>query len=370
VEWGTALEQFSAGDEGVRARLSDGRELRAHYLCGADGASSVVRDGLDVPFEGSTNPHRFYVADVFATGSLGEGDFNMKLATGTLLIVVPMTGEDHWRIIGVVPEEVLGEDEPGFEDVRPILRDEFGIEVDEVRWFATYRVNHRVAGSFRQGPAFLVGDAGHIHSPVGGQGMNTGLCDAHNLAWKLALVTSGRCGDALLDTYDTERRPFAERLIKSTDRLFRVATTDNPLLETLRGRVVPELLGHAVQATSVGPRFFGLISQTQVEYDSVLGAGQRLPWSGDNYAPLRSARPQLHFYGEAPAAAHQWLERGQGLIELVELPFTDQAEEAGLRRDSGYLVRPDGHVSLGMDGFDAEQLEAILRVGWALRGSA
>ncbi len=293
----------------------------------------------------------------------------MKLGTGTLAIVVPMTGDDHWRIIGVVPEEALDADEPNFEDVRAILSESFGIEVGEVRWFASYRVHHRVAGSFRDGPVFLAGDAGHIHSPVGGQGMNTGLCDAHNLAWKLALVTSGRCDDALLDTYDAERRPFAERLIKSTDRLFGLATSDNPLVATLRGRVVPELLGHVATAPAVGPRFFGLISQTRVEYDSVLGAGYRLPWSGDNYAPLRSARPQLHFYGPAPEAAHEWLRRRQGLIELCELPYTEQAEQAGLRRDTGYLVRPDGYVSLEMAPFDAEQADAMLRVGWALRSS-
>ena len=366
VRWDTSLERFEAGEAGVRARLSDGEEVQARYLCGADGAASKVRGALDVSFEGSTNPHRFYVADVFATGALGAGDFNMKLAKGTLAIVVPMTGDDHWRVISVVPEEVLDDSEPSFEDARPILRESFGIEVSEVRWFASYKVNHRVAGSFRQGPVFLVGDAGHIHSPVGGQGMNTGLCDAHNLAWKLAMVTSGRCADGLLDSYDAERRPFAEALIKSTDRLFRVATSDNPLLSTLRGTVVPELLGHAAKASPVGRRFFGLISQTKVEYDSALGEGRRLPWSGDNYEPLRSARPQLHFYGQAPPEAHEWLRRGQGLIELCELPWTDGAEEAGLKRDSGYLVRPDGYVSLEMDGFDASEMDAMLREGWRL----
>jgi 2-polyprenyl-6-methoxyphenol hydroxylase-like FAD-dependent oxidoreductase len=373
VLWRTSLEGWEADDDGVVATLAaaDGsqRELRARYLCAADGASSPVRESLDVSFEGSTNPHRFYVADVMATGSLGAGDFNMKLATGTLAIVVPMAEEDRWRVIGVVPENVVDDDEPSFEDVRPILRDSFGIEVSEVRWFATYKVNHRVAGAFREGPAFLVGDAGHIHSPVGGQGMNTGLCDAHNLAWKLAMVTSGRCEDRLLDTYDAERRPFAERLIKSTDRLFGLATADNPLLAALRGRVVPEVLGHVAKTPSVGPKFFGLISQTEVEYDSVLGEGERLPWSGDNYEPLRSLRPQLHFYGTAPEAAQQWLRSRDGLIELCELPYTEQAEEAGLERDAGYLVRPDGYVSLKMDPFDAEEAEAMLRVGWGLRSS-
>ena len=371
VEWGTSLEGYELEDDGVRATLTaaDGTERTVHarYLCGADGASSPIRESLDVSFEGSTNPHRFYVADVFAEGSLGAGDFNMKLATGTLAIVVPMAEDDRWRVIGVVPDQVLDEDEPSFEDVRPILRDSFDIEVTDVRWFASYRVNHRVAGGFREGPVFLIGDAGHIHSPVGGQGMNTGLCDAHNLAWKLAMVTSGRCDDALLDTYDAERRPFAERLIKSTDRLFGVATGDNPLLSALRGHVMPELLGHVAKTPSVGPKFFGLISQTRVEYDSALGAGYRLPWSGFNYAPLRSARPQLHFYGQAPEAAHEWLRGGQGLIELCELPWDDQAEQAGLRRDAGYLVRPDGYVSLEMDPFDAEEANAMLRVGWGLR---
>ena len=373
VEWQTALERWEPAEDGVAATLSSAegeRELRAKYLCAADGASSPVREAIGVSFDGSTNPHRFYVADVFAGGSLGEGDFNMMLGTGTLAIVVPMPEEGRWRIIGVVPAEVLDQNEPGFEDVRPILRDDFGIEVSEVRWFASYHVHHRVAGSFREGPAFLLGDAGHIHSPVGGQGMNTGLCDAHNLAWKLALVSSGRCADELLDTYDAERRPFAEKLINSTDKMFGLATSDNPLVAAMRGRVVPELLPNLAKAPALGPRFFGLISQTHVEYDSVLGAGRRLPWSGDNFEPLRSARPQLHFYGQAPEEAREWLRRRQGLVDLSELPWGEGAESAGLERDTGYLVRPDGYISLEMDPFDAEEADAMLRVGWSLRSPA
>ena len=372
VEWRTALESWEADGDGIVAALSSAggeREVRARYLCAADGASSPVRDGMGVSFEGSTNPHRFYVADVFASGSLGQGDFNMMLATGTLAVVVPMQEEGRWRIIGVVPEEALTKDDPSFEDVRPILRENFGVEVSEVRWFASYQVHHRVAGSFRQGPAFLLGDAGHIHSPVGGQGMNTGLCDAHNLAWKLAMVTSGRCGDELLDTYDAERRPFAEGLIRSTDRAFGLATSDNPLLAALRGRVIPELMPHLAKTPTVGPRFFGLISQTHVEYDSVLGEGRRLPWSGDNFEALHSARPQLHFYGQAPEDAREWLRRGQGLVELCEFSWGEGAEKAGLKRDAAYLVRPDGYVSLEMDPFDAEEADAMLRVGWSLRSS-
>jgi len=371
VEWETSLERWETGEEGVIATLAspDGgeRELRARYLCAADGAASLVRERLTVSFEGSTNPHRFYVADVLASGSLGAGDFNMKLATGTLAIAVPMSEDGRWRVIGVVPESVLDDRDPSFEDVRPTLRESFGIEVGEVRWFASYRVNHRVAGSFREGPVFLVGDAGHIHSPVGGQGMNTGLCDAHNLAWKLAMVTSGRCEDSLLDTYDAERRPFAEGLVKSTDRLFGFATADNPLIAAMRERVVPELLPHLAKRPALGPRFFGLISQTHVEYDSVLGIGRRLPWSDDNFEPLRSARPQLHFYGQAPDAAHAWLRRREGLVELCELPFGEGAERAGLRPQTGYLVRPDGYLSLEMEPFDAEAADAMLRVGWGLR---
>jgi hypothetical protein len=137
----------------------------------------------------------------------------------------------------------------------------------------------------------------------------------------------------------------------------------------MRGRVVPELLPHLAKTPTLGPRFFGLISQTQVEYDSVLGVGRRLPWSGDNFEPLQSARPQLHFYGPAPETAREWLRRRQGLVELCELPVGAAVEAAGLREGVGYLVRPDGYISLEMDPFDPEEADAMLRVGWSLRSA-
>lgn len=412
VRWNTALETLSQDADGVTAtlRLPDGtnRRVRASYLAGADGAGSAVRQAVAVPFEGSTNPHLFYVADTVAQGALTSGQVNIKLGGRLFLIGFPMNGDGRFRLIGIVPSARLRSDRPDFEDVRPVVEQDFQVRVSEVAWFSSYAVSHLVAARFRQGRVFLLGDAGHVHSPLGGQGMNTGLSDAHNLAWKLAAVLRGEAGDVLLDSYQSERRAFARSLVRTTDRLFSAVTKDNLITRQLREHVLPALARRVLhsaaedgqappEATSpvadedepLGPEntpalarlAFGVVSQTRIHYGesqlskgragSVSG-GDRLPWVplgvGDNYQALRSARPGLHVYGDAAADPRAWAARHPG-IEAHVYPFTEQAGVAGLRRDAVYLVRPDGYVSLAMPEFDGAALSAMLTHGWGWRVS-
>jgi 2-polyprenyl-6-methoxyphenol hydroxylase-like FAD-dependent oxidoreductase len=223
----------------------------------------------------------------------------------------------------------------------------------------------RVARRFRQGRAFLVGDAAHIHSPVGAQGMNTGIGDAVNLAWKVAAVVDGRGPDSLLDTYETERIGFARRLVSTTDRVFTVVVRQGPLAERVRTTAFPRVAPLLLRLRALRVWIFRTVSQIGVNYRGSplsegaagpLRGGDRLPWVGtgrtgadeDNFAPLTSLRWQVHVYGEP---AEGLAERCETLgLPLVGFPWSpDLGRTSGLRRGVLYLIRPDGYLAL-IDG--------------------
>jgi hypothetical protein len=219
-------------------------------------------------------------------------------------------------------------------------------------------VHHRVALRFRDKRAFLLGDAAHVHSPVGGQGMNTGIGDAVNLAWKIAVVLKESAPENLLDTYEPERIRFARRLVATTDRGFTLVTKRGGFAGVVRTRIVPLLVPLLFRTGAVRRLLFRTVSQTQVNYRySSLSAGtagrvhggDRLPWvelvsGGDNFAPLTSMKWQVHVYGEARSGM------GEACAEL-RLPLHVFAWQRGMRRvgfqkGALYLVRPDGYVAL------------------------
>ena len=164
-----------------------------------------------------------------------------------------MRGQDHWRIVGILPEDLRGKEDVTFEMVIPSLRKEAGAELDFkiCTWFSTYRIHHRSAARFRDRRCFLLGDAAHIHSPVGAQGMNTGLQDAYNLGWKLALVVKGQASDALLGTYEDERIPVARRLLNTTDRAFKLVVADNWLAGLFRTKILARIAAFALSRKAI-----------------------------------------------------------------------------------------------------------------------
>ncbi|HJQ20723.1 MAG TPA: FAD-dependent monooxygenase, partial [Gemmatimonadaceae bacterium] len=244
VERRATLAGFEQNDTGVMATIAraDGsREtISASYIAGCDGAHSTVRDALRIGFPGSTYEGVFYVADVDASGPAADGELHVELDEADFLAVFPLKGEGRLRLIGPI-HLAAGDAEPTFEDVDRRASDTLHLRVDRANWFSTYHVHHRVADRFRSGRAFLLGDAAHIHSPVGGQGMNTGIGDAINLAWKLAAVVHGDARAALLDTYEPERIGFARRLVETTDRAFTIVTKPGRLARWVRTRVVPRV---------------------------------------------------------------------------------------------------------------------------------
>jgi 2-polyprenyl-6-methoxyphenol hydroxylase-like FAD-dependent oxidoreductase len=359
VERRTELLGFEDSGDRVVARLRrpDGAEetCDAAWLAGCDGARSTVREVLGIGFPGGTYSHLFYVADVEASGPVMNGELHAALDDADFLAVFPMRGAGRARLIGTVrPDAERREETLSWDDVGKDVIGRLGITVERINWFSTYRVHHRVADRFRRGRAFLLGDAAHIHSPVGGQGMNTGIGDAVNLAWKLAAVLQGRADRRLLDTYEPERIAFARRLVATTDRAFTVATSPGPLARLVRVDLVPRLLP-ALFASRAFRRFmFRTVSQIAIHYrgsslsegraGSVAG-GDRLPWiAADNFSPLASLDWQVHVYGEAaPGIAEVCGKRG---LPLHTFPWTSATSRAGLERGAVYLVRPDGYVGL------------------------
>jgi 2-polyprenyl-6-methoxyphenol hydroxylase-like FAD-dependent oxidoreductase len=330
----------------ARMRLPDGtvQACEASYVAGCDGAHSTVRDGLD---------------------------------TADFLAVFPLKDDGHWRLVGTVRDEGRPHENLSWDDVSRRVIEWMRIEVTKVNWFSTYHVHHRVADHFRKGRAFLLGDAAHIHSPVGGQGMNTGIGDAVNLAWKLAAVLGERAEASLLDSYEPERIAFARRLVATTDRAFIGVTSSSTTARLVRLRLVPLLFPLLFRFRPVRRLMFRTVSQTAVNYRGsslsegragALHGGDRLPWvepespgtGADNFMPLTSLDWQVHVYGEASDAIRNACDRRK--LPLHVFAWRPAMRRTGLRRGAVYLVRPDGYVALANAAAGAAALASYVDV--------
>ncbi len=367
VERRTRLVDFDDHGTGAKARLAreDGatETCEARYVAGCDGAHSTVRQQLGFGFPGGTYGRMFYVADVALRGPVANHELHVALDEADLLAVFPMKGPNA-RLIGTLRAHSgtpgTPERDPTWDDVSQTVVERLRLTIDAVHWFSSYRVHHRVAEHFGRGRAFLLGDAAHIHSPVGGQGMNTGIGDAVNLAWKLAAVLRQRADASLLDTYEPERIAFARRLVATTDRVFTFATRDGALARTVRLEAVPRIVAQLSKHHALRRYLFRTISQTLVHYrhsawsEGRAGAvrgGDRLPWvkpegetERDNFAPLASLDWQVHVYGDAPDDLAAVCARRS--LPLHTFPWRPGTKVAGLAPNAAYLVRPDGYVAL------------------------
>jgi 2-polyprenyl-6-methoxyphenol hydroxylase-like FAD-dependent oxidoreductase len=373
VERRTELLRFDQDPDRVRAvlRRAAGPEevCAAAYLAGCDGAHSTVREALGTGFPGGTYSGLFYVADVDAAGPAADGDIHVDLEEADFLAVFPLQGPGRLRLIGPVRWEPDREHrELTFADVGQRAVGNLQLSIARVNWFSTYRVHHRVAARFRARRAFLLGDAAHVHSPVGGQGMNTGIGDAVNLAWKLAAVLNGGARDRLLATYEPERIGFAHRLVATTDRAFTLVTKQGAVARWVRTRLVPRIAPLLVRPAAVRRFLFRTVSQIGVNYRrsplsvgaaGTVRGGDRLPWvetgpGRDNFAPLASLTWQVHVYGTPrPGVAEACAELR---LPLHLFAWRQRMRRAGLLRSALYLVRPDGYVALADPHADPERL--------------
>jgi 2-polyprenyl-6-methoxyphenol hydroxylase-like FAD-dependent oxidoreductase len=398
VQWNTELVGLEQEASGVTATLGlpDGtnRKIRAAWVSGCDGAHSCVRELSGITFPGAPYEHVFFVADAEVTGSMVPDEVNVYLWQEGFHLLFPMRGKDHWRIVGILPPTLRDGGDVKFEAVIPSLRHEAGagLSFKACTWFSTYRIHHRSASRFRDRRCFLLGDAAHIHSPVGAQGMNTGLQDAYNLAWKLALVVKDQAEAALLDSYEEERVPVARRLLNTTDRAFRLIVSDGRLAGLLRTKILARIAAFAMSRERIQRIAFRVVSQIGIHYrnsslsksledlpDSAPRGGDRFPWlrlrfraNGpveDMFQKLQDTQFNLIVIGQ------HW--PNQGVLDLGDLLCihvipVDPINEVELARTripqpSFYLVRPDGHVGLCGARLDAAAVKAYVSERLRLR---
>jgi 2-polyprenyl-6-methoxyphenol hydroxylase-like FAD-dependent oxidoreductase len=387
VERPTELLSFSEptstdGPVTARLRLADGSEqsCRCDFLAGCDGARSIVRQELNVGFPGGQYTHLFYVADVQAAGTVANGELHVALDDTDFLAIFPLDDNGRIRLVGTIRDEQAEQasDDLSWKDVSKRVLNWIHVDIESVNWFSTYRVHHRVAEHFRSGRAFLLGDAAHIHSPVGGQGMNTGIGDAVNLAWKLASVLRNRAPATILDTYEPERIAFARRLVSTTDQAFTAVTSDSDLARLIRLQIVPHILPALLSSDRFRPFLFRTVSQIGVNYRASdlsqgrtgkLQAGDRLPWqqfpdnpkspSADNFAPLASLDWQVHIYSNwiCPDIRRLSMQRN---FAFHVFPWRPELAHSGLAENASYLIRPDGYIAFADPAAKARTLAAYL----------
>lgn len=370
VLWQTSLSNFSQDDTGVAGTIVDvnGEEqtVEAKYLVACDGSKSSVRRGLGLKFEGSTFERLFYVADVNLKWEFPHDMLTSCVARDRSTAFFPMKGEDRYRIVGVFPENT--DKDPGeipYEEIeKQIIEDTQlnKLDIYQVNWFSTYKVHSRRVNQFSSGRCFLAGDAAHIHSPVGAQGMNTGIQDGYNLAWKLAMVLRGEAGAKILDSYNEERGAVAKRLLETTDRMFDLLMDPAWLLSFTRRFIFPRVANFIVGLDSVNQFIFPLISQTGIQYrDSALSAeasddfevkaGDRMPYflvDGESvYDSLKAPKFHLLTFSNKPEAgmSEEIAQQFGDVIDYHAFPLSEEIKEIfNTNKPFSVLLRPDNYI--------------------------
>jgi len=371
VERPVELLGFEQDDQGVIARLrhagEGGREevVRARYIVGCDGAHSVVRKGAGLSFEGAPYEQEFILADLDVDWQNEHDSFFMFLSKRGMLAMFPMRNGRRYRLIasraGVMATDA---GEPTVAEFEVITRamSPFAMKLENPVWLARFRLHHRGVDRYRKGRAFVAGDAAHIHSPAGGQGMNTGIQDAYNLAWKMALVIKGRAEDALLDSYHDERHPVGKALLTTTDRMFSFAASQNALFVRARNFLAPRLVPRLLGTRERRARAFRFLLQLGIKYSKSPIVGERReetrPWfrrgprAGDRApdAPLALVcdRKQTTLFERTRGPFHALvLFEGRSVKEWAA-PLARVSEAL-----SGYLGMVEPHIVVGGDLFDA-----------------
>jgi 2-polyprenyl-6-methoxyphenol hydroxylase-like FAD-dependent oxidoreductase len=389
VLWKTELESFSQDTAAVRAQVRDVngtiQSIEAKYLVGCDGPKSLVRHALGLSLEGSTFERTFYVADAQIDGSLSHEALNICFAENSFVVFFPLKGEKRYRIVGVFPEEFnKDEGEVLYEEIEARIKDEAKLDLDihDVEWFSTYKVHTRHVSKFSQGRCFLSGDAAHIHSPAGAQGMNTGIQDAYNLAWKLALVIQDRADERLLETYNEERLENAKHLLKTTDRIFEFAAGTDSVLNFLRMNIFPPVAKYIFSFEPIRKLLFPLLSQTGIDYrhsslsehagdeDFEVKAGDRMPYflvdRKGVYEKLQ--QPKFHWlvFSNTPSGGRtlkmEFERQYADLIDVSELSLSSQvADIFGTNELFNLLLRPDNHVGFIAAGASSDRIAGYLK---------
>ncbi|MGH3522235.1 MAG: FAD-dependent monooxygenase, partial [Mycobacterium sp.] len=262
IEWGTPVVDAKPDEDAVAVTVGiEQRTVRADWLVGCDGAHSLVRKIAGIEFPGAPIIERFLLADVHADLPIGRDGTSVWLHRDGMLAAFPLPGEDLWRLIADVPVEgtdVLAQ----LSSLLSTRTSMTGARIGTAEWTSKFQIQRRIASHYRRGRILLAGDAAHIHSPFGGQGLNTGIGDAENLAWKLVLVTKGLASEQLLDTYQAERRPVAKDVVAGTTAATNILLGTTATTKWLRNRLILPVLNRPI----LQDRLLAVAGQLSVSY--------------------------------------------------------------------------------------------------------
>ncbi|GJJ17512.1 MULTISPECIES: FAD-dependent monooxygenase [Mycolicibacterium] len=349
VERGVELSTLTQSPRDVRVSLRhpSGRieHADAEWVVGCDGAHSTVRHQLGVPFVGAAFEENFAVADVRMDWALPYDVFYSFLNRGRFVAYFPMPGDLHRLTIAYRPGQSPSGDVT-FDELQSAVDRcaPAGARVTEITHAARFRINQRKVARHSVARVFLAGDAAHVHSVVGGQGMNTGIQDAFNLGWKLAAVAHGHAEPALLDSYAAERSPVAHRLVKGTRRATRMTLLGNPIAAAGRRHIAP----HITASAPVQRNLKRALTQLDVSYrDGTGGTTDTRPAVGDRFPRvdvLHPAKYTLLHSGPEPVGLRAAIRPYAELIEVTHDPTNLSGPGLTLVRPDGYLALLDGDI--------------------------
>lgn len=366
VRWRSEFIRLEQNESNVTAHYKDqeGNKqiIEADYLVGCDGAGSAVRHQLGLSLEGNTDPKIFYVADVsLVSPVINKDQLYLFLIENGIILFFPLEGSEHYRIVGILPDQTEVDENTSFKEVESSLKLQMVSPVDftKVNWFSTYKVHSRKAGSFISGRCFIAGDAAHIHTPAGGQGMNTGIQDGYNLAWKIAFTLKYKSSPKLLESYSTERTENATHLLRTTDRLFDAMVGSNLFWNFMRLRIFPSVIKWVSKNPLLNRFIFPLISQTGISYPltaltitSTIGkikAGDRMPYyitkeGTDIFDLLATPGFKILFFRRDGQNDFEKLKSIK--FPLTTFSFNEIPKKYfGSESEFYILLRPDNHIS-------------------------
>jgi 2-polyprenyl-6-methoxyphenol hydroxylase-like FAD-dependent oxidoreductase len=398
VYWDTNLVSSTQTTRQATVQLASGTEtvdITCDWLIAADGAHSTARKQLQIPFTGDAYAHEFYLADVeLDNKELNDTRVELYLSKKGFAGFFPMPEANCYRVIGNLPVEIESTDNLQIEQILPHLNSvaHINTKVVNTKWFTTYRLHHRMADNFRQLRCFLIGDAAHIHSPVGGQGMNTGLQDAYNLGWKLAGVINGQLNETILDTYAAERMPVAKELLGTTDRVFKIVLSTNWFTMLFKKWIMPGVLKFVWSKKRLREIFFKRVSQIFINYRhsaislhlsnaKVVKAGDRLPYL-KVFDEKKQEETDLHEWCVKPGftlivlgklqdidlfTLAKWITQNyNGGLNFFYLPPSARNEkifnifEVNEGKKKTLIIRPDMHIGLINDVVDIDMMDNYL----------
>lgn len=405
IERRTELVSFSQNKEGVTSRIKkfDGKEetIKTQYLIAADGGQSTIRKQLNIPFIGKAHQKSLFITDCKARTDLPSDEICFSFSDKTISGFFPLCN-GKWRVDGAITRELEKRGTLTFEDVEKHFSERLRMNTKlySPEWFSVFHSHQRYAPSFQQNRCFLLGDAAHIHSPVGAQGMNTGLQDAFNLGWKLAYVIRGKAKPKLLDTYTAERLPIAKKIISATDSIFNLVTSDHFFTKTIRINVIPFLLKSLFplfgNRNLIRQYLFKSISEIDIHYrESVLSRqasitkspfylprpGDRLPYilynDKDKEVNIQERVTGKSFHlliltkDSSSSEIMKVAEKYNNILSFEIISYSTQNnhlfKRLGITKSGCYLIRPDLYIAFQSDKLRAKQLENYLQDNFGLR---